>query len=512
MKHRPKTGQSQCHKAPPATVQLGRMEIPITEVEEPALDTQSDAGQQVQAQLEEAKEQLRLVKAELAESRNNGRDFEVELAKAERLTLQAQKENRRLEAQLSQALQRSHLGTEGRKPEKPLPPTGRQPEQAQQVTRQLEAEFELGQARQAYRQLELRLNEAQRDFEQIRQAERNLQEELAQAQCLSQEAQQARDRLQEELEQALQDFQEAQQTCCQLEVQRDQAQRNFESAREAHAELRSLLEQAIAHCEEAHQANSQLTQQLTQAQEALKNASEKSSEKSPQPIQATPVLKPARDAVPGRREGYLNLLKKKLFAGALEIELLSFRPEDRSISFSSKSGVAAGEHSVIAHFGAEQLRSRIRVESDEAGIYYGCFLGPVEAIPHLKALLPSSELRARVPRAPRSERVLRVMSSSFPGYQAVTLDLSVTGMRLKLDSPLPEGLTFDCQVELDDESPGRLPMQCQVAWCRLDVGQFYLIGVVIVKLSKEARARLQHFLESLGHIERTGLTSYYMRS
>lgn len=126
------------------------------------------------------------------------------------------------------------------------------------------------------------------------------------------------------------------------------------------------------------------------------------------------------------KTGYFNLLKR-FFSANPEVEFLTFDAEEYSVLFSCERELGPGEHSVVARFGGEKLNSKVTVESFEAATYYGRFLEPLAALPHLTALLPQPARFVENRQAQRFERVLRVMSAGLPGYQAVSTDLSITG-------------------------------------------------------------------------------------
>ncbi len=191
----------------------------------------------------------------------------------------------------------------------------------------------------------------------------------------------------------------------------------------------------------------------------------------------------------------------KLFSKRQEIEILTFDPEDYGILFKSESTLEPGEYAAQATVGEHKLRCDVRMESVEAGLYYGTFLKPQEAGEHLSVLVPRPKLKEEKRGAERVERVLRISSSGLPNYQATSSDLSTTGIQLKVESAMRTSYEFDCTLEFDDHTMQRLEVTCKVRWCR-PVEDKYLVGASFVEPPKATQSRIAYFIKSLTSVER----------
>ncbi|MEW6280924.1 MAG: PilZ domain-containing protein [Candidatus Eremiobacterota bacterium] len=105
--------------------------------------------------------------------------------------------------------------------------------------------------------------------------------------------------------------------------------------------------------------------------------------------------------------------------------------------------------------------------------------------------------------APRAEPFLRgesrypcrtrVLSRGLPGYRALTLDISRTGMQLETDGRLPVGVQLNMVLELSEQGAG-LACTARVAWCAPHEGQHrFRVGLEFLSPSDE----LMRALDSL---------------
>jgi hypothetical protein len=198
----------------------------------------------------------------------------------------------------------------------------------------------------------------------------------------------------------------------------------------------------------------------------------------------------------------------KLFGGRPSVEILTFDPEDLSLLFTCDGDLSQGDHDVHAKVAEHKLRCRVRVESVQAGLYFGSLLEPRDAAEHLGVLLPRPRRQTEQRGAERIDRVLRISSSRIPRYQAVSDDLSTSGIKIRTHGPMPVGEEFDCQLEIDDHTMSILKVTCEVRWCRAD-GDHYLVGARFVDLPKATHSRLAYFINALTRVERGVLRGSY---
>lgn len=111
---------------------------------------------------------------------------------------------------------------------------------------------------------------------------------------------------------------------------------------------------------------------------------------------------------------------------------------------------------------------------------------------------------ARLPGgSPRNEPFLRnsrrfpcrtrVLSRALPGYRAMTLDISSSGIQIEADGKMPVGIQLQLVLELGEAGPG-LTCRARVAWCAPSDSQLhYRVGLEFLSPSEE----LLRGLESL---------------
>jgi PilZ domain-containing protein len=197
----------------------------------------------------------------------------------------------------------------------------------------------------------------------------------------------------------------------------------------------------------------------------------------------------------------------KLF-GKTRIEIVTFDPTDRAILFKSDKDLSRGEHQVQAQVADQTLKCKVLVESVEAELFYGKFLAPENALEPLSVLLPKPKGSEEQRSSPRIDRIVRVCSAHIPEFQAVTVDLSLSGMKLSTAGPMEPETFFECEIEFDDHTMTRLPFNAQVKWSR-QVEQHWEVGVQFVETPKSTMSRLAYFIKALTEVERGVLKGSY---
>ncbi len=87
----------------------------------------------------------------------------------------------------------------------------------------------------------------------------------------------------------------------------------------------------------------------------------------------------------------------------------------------------------------------------------------------------------------------RVLSRALPGYRAMTMDISSSGIQIEADGKMPVGIQIQMVLELGEAGPG-LSCRARVAWCApSDSQQHYRVGLEFLSPSEE----LLRGLESL---------------
>jgi|TARA_Y100000815_G_C13266525_1_gene471306 hypothetical protein len=199
-----------------------------------------------------------------------------------------------------------------------------------------------------------------------------------------------------------------------------------------------------------------------------------------------------------------KLLKKD------EIEIVTFDPADLAITFRADTPLSGGDHQVLASVSSQKLRCTVSVEwmEIEAELYHGKFLKPESAIRPLSVLLPKPRVFVDLRSEFRLDHVARVCSAYIPQFQAMTSDLSLSGMKLKTVGPMEVDLVFDCQIEFDDYTMTRLDFKAEVRWCR-PAGEHWEVGAFFVETPRSTRLQLANFVRTLNEVEKGVLQDSY---
>jgi hypothetical protein len=141
-------------------------------------------------------------------------------------------------------------------------------------------------------------------------------------------------------------------------------------------------------------------------------------------------------------------------------------------------------------FAAKILVQRI---DDRTDLHVGQLLEPVEALPHLRQLLPLPFEDRR--EHPRVERKVRVLSPQLQGFSALTRDLSVDGACLYVNYLVPVGTKLQLEVDLDVALPQPLRLELETRWAAPDLfSNNHLVGGRFDGLSHSQRQNLKHYL------------------
>lgn len=95
-------------------------------------------------------------------------------------------------------------------------------------------------------------------------------------------------------------------------------------------------------------------------------------------------------------------------------------------------------------------------------------------------LAPSLTSPEGIRRHERAALRSRVMSAQLPGYRAVTLDCSVSGLLLETEGPVSPGTRLSLEIELESvETP--LRATGRTVWCEQKVPKRWLVGVELTQ-------------------------------
>ncbi len=95
-------------------------------------------------------------------------------------------------------------------------------------------------------------------------------------------------------------------------------------------------------------------------------------------------------------------------------------------------------------------------------------------------LAPSPTSQEGIRRHERATLRSRVMSAQLPGYRAVTLDCSLSGLLLETEGPVPPGTRLNLEIELESvETP--LKVTGRTVWCDQKIPKRWLVGLELIQ-------------------------------
>lgn len=141
-------------------------------------------------------------------------------------------------------------------------------------------------------------------------------------------------------------------------------------------------------------------------------------------------------------------------------------------------------------------------QSPKGHLCVGTVVLEEEYFTQLEDLLYSYAIRPDLGRAARrSLRLpigLKAMGRELPGFSAVTVDLSLHGVRLSCHGPLKQGLAVNLTLESDIGSLGNMVVRGRVVWSREnDQNKSHLVGVEFTDLSEEQTGLLASYHQKL---------------
>ena len=143
-------------------------------------------------------------------------------------------------------------------------------------------------------------------------------------------------------------------------------------------------------------------------------------------------------------------------------------------------------------FGA---KIEVLAQDEKSGLYKGRLIDPIEAIAHLRGLLPLPFEDRRV--SPRIERTVRVLSPQLEGFSALTRDISLQGLCLVVGQILSSGSKLQVEMDLDASSPHPVRFDLEIRWSAPDLltGK-NLVGGCFLTMNQRQRTVLKSYLAS----------------
>lgn len=128
-------------------------------------------------------------------------------------------------------------------------------------------------------------------------------------------------------------------------------------------------------------------------------------------------------------------------------------------------------------------------------LYKGRLVEPIEAVAHLRGLLPLPFEDRRV--SPRVERVVRVLSPQLQGFSAMTRDISMQGLCLVVGQVIPIGAKLQVEMDLDASSPHPVRFDLESRWSAPDLlSGKNLVGGLFLMMNQRQRTVLRNYLAS----------------
>ena len=99
-------------------------------------------------------------------------------------------------------------------------------------------------------------------------------------------------------------------------------------------------------------------------------------------------------------------------------------------------------------------------------------------------------------RAPRVLHRMKIVSEKLPSFQALSLDFSPLGLRVRLDGALKENQTIPLLIDFDWPGQEALNTSARVVWCRRDQGQ-YVAGLEFVDVNELTGKLMEAFYQEM---------------
>ncbi len=192
------------------------------------------------------------------------------------------------------------------------------------------------------------------------------------------------------------------------------------------------------------------------------------------------------------------------------VQFVHFYPDSR-VYLSCEEKLKNKPYDVIVPIADQQMQATIRVISyvKEQDLYEAEYLSPQEAIPYLIQLFPPpNQAPQEKRRSIRVKRGLRILSPYIPGFQALSIDISTTGLKLCCNGILEPGTHLTMRIELDKARVAALELEGEVRW-HLATGRpnEFLMGIMFINLTHTQSAILEEYIDQLSQVEEGVLDS-----
>jgi len=102
----------------------------------------------------------------------------------------------------------------------------------------------------------------------------------------------------------------------------------------------------------------------------------------------------------------------------------------------------------------------------------------------------------------RIKRDIRILSSKIPGYQTITRDISLGGVKVELKKPLPKGKIIEITLDLETRrSTEGVNLKAEVVWIR-QAGRIWEAGLRFIYSSPAQKEEIENYLKYLIETQR----------
>jgi hypothetical protein len=140
--------------------------------------------------------------------------------------------------------------------------------------------------------------------------------------------------------------------------------------------------------------------------------------------------------------------------------------------------------------------------SGKGFICVGVVIAPEEKLPDIEELLRAHAERGDLGiSGRRSQRLpvsLKVMARELPGFTAVTVDISLHGLRLNCHGAVRQGTVVQMTLESDVASVDNMVLRGRIIWARENtLGRGWLAGIEFTELPAHQMDNLERYCKTL---------------
>ncbi|MHB2020018.1 MAG: PilZ domain-containing protein, partial [Candidatus Xenobia bacterium] len=193
---------------------------------------------------------------------------------------------------------------------------------------------------------------------------------------------------------------------------------------------------------------------------------------------------------------------KEFMGRKVEITITGLRNRDVMLVMPSRLSVQ-GSQQLYLPMGKTEAVLKVRINGTEPrGLEKMCHAVIEDAtqpvLDYLANQLPALETATTERRRAGRHRVaFQVMGKDLPGYKAMAMDLSVLGVRLRMEGEIAVGTTLDLHLDFDVFSLPGITAHAEVRWCVPNPdGKGWVAGLEFVRLPEDDREAIERYLQN----------------